>query len=190
MPAVDQLLVSNGFRPFDQMSNAIVEAHYGSHKCTPELHELRMWCDPGHRAAISSKLRVAQAGNTKYLSCTRGNKSSRTINCVDCDKKSVIRISLYRAVAILAEPVENAWMSVLHPPYVRGVCLFEASAICNHYSRDIHCISDGHVFLESHIQNLARQSHHGGRKGCDCDITCLGANVKPPGEGSHEEEER
>jgi hypothetical protein len=180
---LDRLLISEGFRPFRQMTNDYVEEVYGV--CSRTSHLVRMYENPELRIAMRAKLDFAMGEVDEEMGCIpmTGNRMTLTYNCKKrgCTRrKTQLHLDLNRVLAILNEPPQHAWMGAIthklsSPTY--PLVMFHGSGMCNKFQGGRHCIHQEHVFLETIRQNMRRKGHHYGDHTCDCEPRCLGALV-------------
>ncbi|KAM0693809.1 hypothetical protein Q7P36_005933 [Cladosporium allicinum] len=178
---VDTVLTSEGWLPFAQMTNAEVINHYGV--CSPEGHDLRAVTGPEFRASLAARLQRARAvGPRNSDGCIpniTGSSIRISVKCPlpTCSEKRKLTREAHRWVALLSEPVENAWMMVVKGR-ISNRALFDASGRCNEFTGKNHCLEHDHVLFESKAMNEVRKGHHNGRRGCFCRDRCFGEQVK------------
>jgi predicted RNA-binding Zn-ribbon protein involved in translation (DUF1610 family) len=187
---MNRVLAKEGYPTFDQISNESVRAHYNrkaGSECSPEAHDLDFLTSlsirESFRAEFASMERELPASG--IYSCkfqTNTGNVQRAFTCPRCgDNLRGRQWHRTRIVAILNEPIENAWMGVVKrdvtKPNARGnVTIFEGSHRCHH--KVDRCIVAEHIYLETHDQNCRRSQHHKGNLICTDEKPCFGPKVK------------
>jgi hypothetical protein len=183
---VNRVLVREGFLEFDKMSNQEVIRRYGV--CSAIGHQLRLFCSAreGLRASLDSDRTIATTtGADGCQNATTQISYQKRRKCTEpgCQKIVNINIKGHRLSALLAEPVQNAWMGFLFAdktsPRSR---LFHGSHTCSTASPN-HCMREEHVFLETLLLNSERSPHQTGANNagiCYHNPPCLGEKVKRP----------
>jgi hypothetical protein len=185
---MNSALANEGFPTFDQTSNESVRAHYyqkSGTECSPEAHELDiLTCErirEQFRAEFASVQReMPLIGIYSWQFAGGSSQVERTYRCGRCAKELHKKFLRTRMVAILNEPVKNAWIGVVKPdltsPSNNSLKLFEGSYIC-HYRKDRYIVTE-HVVLESKDTNKWRMQHHRGDRFCMHEKPYLRPRVK------------
>jgi hypothetical protein len=176
---VDTLLVAEGWRPFAQMTNQFVLEKVGEH--SPEGHLLTGFMDPVVREGIKAKIIAARRPVDPETGCEPSRQATITPihgSCEECGERMSGKLGTSRALAIINEPIEHAWMGVVTKRVSNPKApIFQGSARCDKWQRDQHCLNKDHVFLETAKQNQKRRTHHLGEHGCFCELPCMGDKV-------------
>lgn len=186
---LDQLLVAEGFRPFDQMSNEYVESCY--ERCSREFHILRLLQNPAMRNFLQAKLRGRRGKkDVDYFDCTPTSPAGKVNFSFQCGRCGTWCWSTQasRILACLNEPEDKAWMGAvtLKASSASNRPIFQGSAICDKYQSDEHCLHVDHVLLETGVQNVNRMGHHNGNYRCFCETPCIGPDVRRDQPGKKE----
>lgn len=180
----DYILQVNVGRKFSECSNEMITQIYG--ECSEHDHNLQ--------ALLSNRTKAEDLIDSwQMLPGKKHGCRSRKLytpplytECHRCQKRVSYSPPAYRLVAIYKEADWNLWMAVVT---TRGsqIKLFQASARCNIYQHQSHCVHIDHVFLETQSQNSWRAGNHTGTYGCFCPVECIGEHVRR-GVLTHEEQ--